>query len=229
MGAEVARDAGGTAAGTGRAQCRQGGQRPPRFQRQAGPGRQMARGAGDGAIEDAIWKPGGKRHGAVSCACAARVNAPGVVPARGRWTASAARRSMAAEGDRDTMLELHLLAAILALATAAGHSWLGERLILGPLLRADPLPGALKQAVNRRLVRWVWHLPSAIWVALGLGVAGLALAGQTTPGAACVIGAAFAVSALANLGALRGVHFGFAMLMAAALALWVAAFAFSPA
>ncbi len=121
------------------------------------------------------------------------------------------------------MQELYILAAVLAFAAPIGHSWLGEKFVVGPLLKSDPLPPVLKPAINRRLVRWVWHLPSAIWAVLGLYVLWAGLVGGVTEGAALVIGAVFAVSGLANLGATRRVHFGWALLFATAACLWAGA------
>jgi len=123
------------------------------------------------------------------------------------------------------MQELYILAAALACATPAGHSWLGEKFVVGPLLMSDPLPPVLKPAINRRLVRWVWHLPSAIWAVLGVYILWAALADAMTQGAALVIGAVFAVSGLANLGATRRVHFGWVLLFGIAACLWVGALA----
>ena len=123
------------------------------------------------------------------------------------------------------MQELYILAAVLAFATPVGHSWLGEKLVVGPLLRSEPLPPVLKPEINRRLVRWVWHLPSAIWAVLGLYILWAALAGAMTQNAAVALGTVFAVSGLANMGATRRVHFGWVLLFGIAACLWLGALA----
>lgn len=121
---------------------------------------------------------------------------------------------------------LYVLAGLLAFATAAGHSWLGEKFVIGPLLKSDPLPGVLKPEVNQRLVRYVWHLPSAIWAVLGIYVLWAGLAGAMTKPTAVLLGAVFVVSGLANMVAVRRFHFGWALLFSIAAALWIGAFGF---
>lgn len=118
---------------------------------------------------------------------------------------------------------LYILAGLLALATVVGHSWLGEKFVIGPLLRSDPLPGVLKPEINRRLVRYVWHLPSAIWLVLGLFILWAAVSNRLTPTAAWVLGGVFLVSGLGNMGAVRRFHIGWALLFLATAALWIAA------
>jgi succinate dehydrogenase hydrophobic anchor subunit len=117
----------------------------------------------------------------------------------------------------------YLVAVVLALFAAAAHSWLGEKLILGPLLKTDPLPSTLKPAINRRLVRAVWHLPSAIWAAIGIYVLWAMLAQSLNGETAIMLGAIFAVSGVANLAAVRRIHFAWATLFAIAAALWIGA------
>lgn len=123
------------------------------------------------------------------------------------------------------MPELFIVAAVLAVATSVGHSWLGEKHVVGPLLASEPMPPALRPAINRRLVRWVWHLPSAIWVVLGVYILWATLAGAMTQSTAVMLSAVFAVSGLANMGATRRVHFGWMMLFGIAACLWIGAFA----
>jgi hypothetical protein len=117
----------------------------------------------------------------------------------------------------------YIVAAALSLFAAAAHSWLGEKLILGPLLQGQPLPLALKAAINRRLIRAVWHLPSAIWAAIGIYVLWAALAKTLSGETAIVLGAIFIVSGIANMAAVRRIHFAWATLFAIAAALWLGA------
>lgn len=121
------------------------------------------------------------------------------------------------------MQSLNVLAGLLALAAVVGHSWLGEKFVIGPLLRSEPLPGVLKPEINRRLVRYVWHLPSAIWLVLGLFILWAAASERLTPTTAWVLGAVFLVSGLGNMAAVRRFHIGWALLFTATAALWIAA------
>ncbi len=62
-----------------------------------------------------------------------------------------------------------LVAALLALLIAVGHSVAGEKLILGPLLRTCELPPALgSREFTRRTLRAGWHLMSVF--ALGMAI-----------------------------------------------------------
>jgi hypothetical protein len=124
------------------------------------------------------------------------------------------------------MNALYILAALLAFCASAGHSWLGEKFILGPLLKSEPLPGILKPEINRRLVRYVWHLPSVLWAVLGCYMLWAGLAGEMSRPTAIILGALFVVSGIANMAAVRRFHFGWALLFSIAAALWIGAFAF---
>jgi len=118
----------------------------------------------------------------------------------------------------------YVVAAVLSLFAAGAHSWLGEKLILGSLLQSQPLPSVLKPAINRRLIRIVWHLPSAIWAAIGIYVLWAALAKTLSGETAIVLGAIFAVSGIANMAAVRRIHFAWATLFAITASLWIGAF-----
>jgi hypothetical protein len=62
-----------------------------------------------------------------------------------------------------------LVAALLTFFVAVGHSVVGERLILGPILRDCELPPAMgSRDFTRRTLRAGWHLMSVF--ALGMGV-----------------------------------------------------------
>lgn len=119
---------------------------------------------------------------------------------------------------------LYILAGLLAFVTVAGHSWLGEKFVIGPLLKSEPLPGILKPPVNRRLIRYVWHLPSAVWAVLGIYILWAGLAGAMTKPTAVILGVVFAVSGLANMTAVRRFHFGWILLFSIVAALWIGAF-----
>lgn len=103
--------------------------------------------------------------------------------------------------------------ATLSLLIAAGHSWLGEARIFGPLF-AQPHQGVLASRSMRDVIRAVWHLPSLAWVAFGFAL----FLNQGAPnlplyGAAIAV---FVVSGIGNLVSLRMPHPGGILLLAAA-------------
>jgi len=63
-------------------------------------------------------------------------------------------------------------AAVLALI-AVGHSMLGERVIVGPLLAAPELPVAVPRFAGRKVIRFAWHLTSVAWLGLAAVLVGM--------------------------------------------------------
>jgi hypothetical protein len=105
-------------------------------------------------------------------------------------------------------------AGLLGLATAIGHSLLSERLILRPLEQDSHVRQLLRRS-TRRVMRLVFHLPSAAWAVLGVAVVAARLSGGN--GLLSLVAALlFAISGIGNLTALRRLHFGGLMLVAAA-------------
>jgi hypothetical protein len=103
---------------------------------------------------------------------------------------------------------------LLGLATAIGHSLLSERLILRPLEQDSHVRQLLRRS-TRRVMRLVFHLPSAAWAVLGVAVVAARLSGGN--GLLSLVAALlFAISGIGNLTALRRLHFGGLMLVAAA-------------
>ncbi len=105
-------------------------------------------------------------------------------------------------------------AAILGIATAIGHSVIGERKIFPPLYAGSP-GGILKSRATRDVLRVVFHLPSLTWAVLGIGVLVARLEGGN-PLLGVIAAILFASSGIGNLAALRRPHFGGLMLLAAA-------------
>ena len=56
-------------------------------------------------------------------------------------------------------------AAIVLAAIGPIHSWLGEKILLGPLFALEP-KGILAVPKARRILRGAWHLTSLAWLAL---------------------------------------------------------------
>lgn len=103
--------------------------------------------------------------------------------------------------------------ATLSLLTAAGHSWLGEARIFGPLY-AQPHQGVLTSRAMRDVIKAVFHLPSIAWAALGIALFVNAGAPNAPLYVAAII--VFAASGLGNLISLRMLHPGGLMMLAAA-------------
>ncbi len=108
---------------------------------------------------------------------------------------------------------LLLLAAGLIVATMAVHSWLGERRLIGPLL-TNPT-GILVSEFAQVIVRFAWHLTSAI----GLVVAAALIAAAIDPEAVIPVlvattGVIFLAAGLYDAVATRGRHIGWPFLTA---------------
>lgn len=75
-----------------------------------------------------------------------------------------------------TLVQLLIIGAILALfLVSAMHSWLGEKMLLGPLFtqRGHPI---LESQFARRLIRFAWHATSLMWVMMAVMLGALAFA-----------------------------------------------------
>ena len=114
------------------------------------------------------------------------------------------------------------VATAMYLLLALAHSWLGERAVVRPLLRASWEIG-LPRGFAAPLLRWAWHLTSLAWVAAA-AVLAWAAAGHPVPtpildvlaGLALVSGAVIGVS-------LRGAHPAWAVFAVGGLACLVGA------
>jgi len=74
-----------------------------------------------------------------------------------------------------------LIAGFLLLLIAAAHSWLGEKLILAPLLSQAMPASRLGPSAMKRVLRFAWHITSVAWI--GIGCAALLYALQPMAGA----------------------------------------------
>ena len=114
------------------------------------------------------------------------------------------------------MTWLWLSAGLMAL-TALVHSWLGEKRIVMPLL--DYNEGVMRRPLARVIVRYAWHVTSALMLA-----SALAVAWPGTPrGLVLAIGAIWLALGLTSLVASRGRHVGWPVLTGAGLAAIVGA------
>ncbi len=115
-----------------------------------------------------------------------------------------------------------LAAAVLTVLIGCAHSWLGERYLIGRLLKRQDLPRLLGgDDFTRRTLRFAWHLTTLAW----LGMAGLMAVLARLPAdrvpqhAVLVLSATFAASALLALVGSRGRHLSWVVFSAIALTL----------
>jgi len=113
-------------------------------------------------------------------------------------------------------------AAAVIVLLAIAHSYLGERILIGPLQRRDDLPPMMGDTtLSKRTLRFAWHVTSV----LALGLAGLLLLlaryEQDTLTAARIIAATLALSGLLSLVIARGRHPAWILFFAAALLAWL--------
>jgi hypothetical protein len=109
------------------------------------------------------------------------------------------------------------LSGIAAIITAIGHSFLGERFLIQPLLAAD-IP-FLKPRARQRLLRGILHLASVAWLGIGAMLIYEAHRGNADPAWLYFIVPIFVLSGLMNLWALRSVQPGWIAMFIAAAAL----------
>jgi hypothetical protein len=106
-----------------------------------------------------------------------------------------------------------VLAAILTLATAATHSYFGERRLIGPLVASND--GVMARLLAKQVIRFAWHLTSLLW----LGQALLLLRAALVPSffdPALIAGIGFLHLAIGLFDAVitRGQHIGWPLLTA---------------
>lgn len=123
---------------------------------------------------------------------------------------------------------LLIVSAALGFASAFGHAYLGERFVLGPLLKAPGDNRVLNARSSRSLLRWVWHLPSFAWAQIAAATFYLALSPDAFDATATTLlvyfGAGiYMTGAVLNAWAMRGPHVGNILLTLASLTLWFGA------
>jgi hypothetical protein len=116
-----------------------------------------------------------------------------------------------------------LIAALLTVAIGIAHSWIGERLLIGPLLAPDRRSGILAaSAFARNTLRFAWHVTSIAWWGLGAVLALLATSPLGAQGRLIIaaIGATFLITGLITLVASRGRHLAWPVFLAIAGLSW---------
>ena len=94
--------------------------------------------------------------------------------------------------------------AVLGIAGAIGHSLISERKFLRPLY-VEPRTGLFASRSVRDVTRWIFHIPSMVWVVLGLGVLAARIEGGNVL-LSIVATTIFTASGAGNLVALRRPH-----------------------
>jgi hypothetical protein len=113
------------------------------------------------------------------------------------------------------------IAALLSASLAVGHSWLGERLILRPILGLDDLPKLNgSQRGMRKIVRFAWHITSAYFIAVA---AILFYFGRTTgdPTVIKIISMTNFICAVITIIVSRGRHYAWVVFLVVGLLTWL--------
>ena len=116
---------------------------------------------------------------------------------------------MPGEHVREVEMTLLVPAAILMMATALLHSVLGERRLIRPLLALET--GIMASSLARRVLRFAWHLTSALMLACAFAT----LWPATPAPVLAAIGLAWLVPGILDAMYTRGRHIGWPLLVAA--------------
>lgn len=106
-------------------------------------------------------------------------------------------------------------AAALLVVTGVVHSWLGERHLIGPILRRRRDPAA-DHPLGRLVLRFGWHMMLVAFALLGLVLAGFVLwPGSVEVVTLLSIGIALTLAGVFDAVASRGRHVGWPLLLGA--------------
>jgi hypothetical protein len=114
------------------------------------------------------------------------------------------------------------LASGLALMAAAGHSYLSERLVLGPLRSETLQGGVFSGAAAKKLASAMFHLASLCWAGMAISMLLLESSGAEPRATLHIYATIYAVSGLGNFWATGRPHPGGVMLLAAGALILVA-------
>lgn len=118
------------------------------------------------------------------------------------------------------------LAGCVLVLLGTGHSWLGEKWLLIPLLKRSDLPKLFgDQSYTRRIFRLAWHLTSVAWIAMG---AFFIFLSPSNPDSSARIAArglsfVFLLSIFFSIWAGRGRHLSWLFFLAISVLLWLGA------
>jgi len=101
-------------------------------------------------------------------------------------------------------------AAILTVAIGIAHSWLGERYIIGRLLRRSNLPKLFgDDSFTRATLRFAWHLTTIAWFGMAavlVMLSGAVVGLRVSDGVVFAVAQTFIMSAVLALILTRGRH-----------------------
>jgi hypothetical protein len=113
------------------------------------------------------------------------------------------------------MQSLYFVAAALCFVVGLGHSIVGERYILIPLLRRTDLPKMFGgTAFTARTLRFAWHLSSVAWWGSGALFCYMAMNRLSPTSVAGVLAGVFLISAAVAFAVSRGRHFAWLLCLA---------------
>jgi hypothetical protein len=113
------------------------------------------------------------------------------------------------------------VAAFLFIVLGMGHSYLGERYILIPLLKRGHLPKIFNsELLTERTLRFAWHLTTIAWFALASILLALDMIFPRAAIARIITLASFGSFVLALI-ITRGKHFSWVVFLAISLAVWL--------
>jgi hypothetical protein len=116
-----------------------------------------------------------------------------------------------------------LLAALLLVAIAIAHSWLGERYILIRLFRRDNLPQLRgSDEFTKKTLRFAWHITSVAWLGFAAILVALSKNSLQPVSVTRIISATFLVSAAVSFVGGRGRHYSWIVFLAVGLLTWFA-------
>ena len=112
------------------------------------------------------------------------------------------------------------IVALLSATLAVSHSWLGERLILQPILGVDDLPKLSGSRPGmQKIVRFAWHLTSLYFVMVGAILFYFSRATRDVT-VIEIISVTNFISALITLLVSRGRHYAWVVFLAIGLLTW---------
>ena len=106
-----------------------------------------------------------------------------------------------------------IAAAIVTLATAATHSYFGEKRLIGPLVASDD--GVMSRLLAKQVIRFAWHLTSLLWIGQALLLLRAAFDPEVLDAMLIAgIGVLHVAVGLFDAVVTRGKHIGWPLLMA---------------
>ena len=117
-----------------------------------------------------------------------------------------------------------LAAALLLVAIAAAHSYLGERYILIRLFRREDLPRLRgSDTFTKKTLRFAWHITSIAWLGFAAILVVLSRNSLDATSVSRIVSVTFLVSAAVSLLGAKGRHYSWIVFLAIGLLTWFGA------